>query len=484
MRQLLVECAILAAIGGTAGIVLSLGGTRLLDAVIPQGATPSWMRPTVDAPVVALLAAATLATVFVFGFVPALHTSKTSVTHVVRDQGHLRAGAAGARRWTTGFLIAQFALTFVLMTAVAHSLFARKAFDPVIDPANVLTTSFTLPAQKYERPEVRARFYEHLLQEAAAVENVSSATVASQLPFAGAPQRRVIIEARDSSPMEAASTVGVVAIGSRYFETFGIGLIRGRDFTTADAAGGPRSVIVNQRFAELYLPNTDPIGARVRLTAPNTPPDDAPWLTIVGISPAIPHGSETPPVVYESFHASPPLSATLVLRGRRDITDGAVALRERVRSLDADRPLYRTMSMTRVMSDARWNPRVASGIVNTISTIALLLAVVGLYGVTAHAVASRAREIGIRVAVGAAPRDVAWVVLRRAAFQLALGVPAGIALTVLWNRLFVITSDEDLVRAVLVLGTVALVIVTVGIAACLIPARQAARMDPVATLRT
>ena len=486
VRQLLVECGLLAAVGGSVGVLLSLAGARVMSAAIPQGALPSWMELTMDARVLATLAAVCLATVFVFGFVPALHTSRTSVTHVTRDQRHVRVVGAGARRWTTAFLTLQFALTFVMLGTLVGSLRAlRDSDEPVIDPANVLTTWVTLPAGKYGEPSDRARFYDRLLQETRATVNVTSATVATGLPFGGASQRRVEVAGRESTRTEAASMVGTVSIGVGYFTTFGTGVVQGRDFTESDGTPGRDSVIVNRRFAQLYFPNGDTLGQRIRLLPQNASADALPWLTIVGISPDIPHGGPGQvPVTYRPFAATFPPTATLVVRSPAEGSALAAALRDLVRNLDPDVPLYRTLAMRRVVSDSGWNPRISSAIINTISTIALVLAVVGLYGVTVHSVAARAREIGIRLALGAKPRHVRWLVLRGALFQLALGVPAGVALTVAWNSFFGSPSESGTAMERLGhLAVVATVMIGVGVAACLLPARRAVHLDPLATLR-
>jgi putative ABC transport system permease protein len=483
LRQLLVECALLAAIGGTAGLAVSLGGLRVMTAAIPPDTLPSWMALTMDGRVAATLIAVCIAAVFAFGFVPALHTSGASMTLAVRDQARLRGGR-GAGRLTTGFLAVQFALTFILLVAVANGVLFREDDEPVIDESNVLTTWVTLPSRSYESEERRAFVYTRLMQEAAAISGVSPATLATNLPFAPAPQRRVAIPGRDASRPEAASTVGAVSIGPRYFEAFGVGMFRGRDFTSDDGTAEGNPAIVNQRFVDLYFAEQDPLGQRFELRGQNDG-ESTPPLTIVGVAPDIPHGrGPDAPVVYRPFAASWPATAVLILRHRPDDATVAAALRERVRALDRDLPLFRTMSMQRVVRDAGWNPRVSAGLINSISTIALILAVVGLYGVTSHAVAARAREIGVRVALGARPRDVRWLVLRRALAQLAIGLPLGIVLTALWNRAFIVQSnDTDVGRYVLVVGAVALTIVAGGVAACLLPAQRAARLDPLVTLR-
>jgi predicted permease len=483
VRQLLVECLLLAIVGGTAGLIVALLGLRVMSAAIPPDALPSWMALRMDGRVLGMLVAVCAGAVFAFGFVPALHTSAASMTLAVRDQARLRSGR-GAGRLTSAFLAVQFALTFILLVAVANGVLFREDDEPVIDDSNILTTWVTLPSRSYESEERRALGYARLMQNAAAISGVSQATLATSLPFAPAPQRRVAIPGRDAGRAEAASTVGTVSIGPRYFEAFGVGILRGRDFSSDDGTAEGKPAIVNQRFADLYFAKQDPLGQRFELRGQNDA-ESTPALTIVGVAPDIPHGrGPDAPVVYQPFAASWPATAVLILRHRPGDTTVAAALRERVRALDRDLPLFRTMSMERVVRDAGWNPRVSSGLINSISTIALVLAVVGLYGVTAHAVAARAREIGVRVALGARPRDVRWLVLRRALAQLAIGLPLGVAFTALWNRAFVaVSNDVDVSRYLLVLLAVVLTITTVGIVACLLPAQRAARLDPLVTLR-
>ncbi len=481
VRQLFVECALLAAVGGAAGLLVSAAGLRLMAAAIPDDALPSWMALTLDGRVLGVLVGVCVAAVLVFGFVPALYTSAASVTSVLRDHSRVRA-RAGTRRWTTGLLALQFALTSILLTAVVADLLLSRPDKPVFDPSGMLTARITLPERVYATETQREAFYERLSVEMTGIAGVSSSTVATNLPFERPPQRRVVVPGRDSSAAEGASTVGTVAIGARYFETFGVGILRGRDFTRGHYDDGASEAIVNQRFADLYFANEDPLGKRVHLLS-QSDADSTPPLTIVGVAPNIRQGrGPDAPLVYRPFPDTWPATAALVLRHRTEDAPVAAALRERVRMLDHNLPLFRTMSMERVIRDSTWNPRVSRALINTISTIALVLAVIGLYGVTAHAVAARAPEIGVRVALGARPRHIRWLVLRRALVQLAVGLPAGAVLTIIWNYVFIVQRGDRMV-GLPVLGLVALVIAAIGIAACLVPAERAVRLDPLASIR-
>jgi len=490
VRQLLVECAILAVAGAAAGVLLSFAGARLMSAAIPQGTLPSWITLTMDGRVLALLGAVCAATTFLFGFVPAIHTSKASLTHVLRARARGLSTGAGARRWTTAFMTVQFALTFVLLSTVVHGL--RLDSDPpdvvaLPEPAKVLTTLITLPA-RHAGVAARHQFYERVLRETSTIPGVTAASIASALPFGGASQHGVVIEGRESTAADSAERAGGVSVDPRYFDSCGVAIVEGRGFSAADGTTGQGAVIVNRRFAQQFFPGASAIGRRIRLTSPGIAVETLPWLSVVGVAPNLPQGpgGGAIPLAYQPFRVAAPATAALMLRGDMDATAAAGALRDRLQRLDPDLPTYRTLTLERVITDAQWNPRLSSAIVNSISTIALILAIVGLYGVTTHAVTARAREIGIRAALGATPGHVRRLVLGRAMRHLTIGIAAGIAGTIAWNRIFNVSTAVSALGMThpAVLATVAALIATIGIAACLVPARRAVRLDPLATIRS
>ena len=238
---------------------------------------------------------------------------------------------------------------------------------------------------------------------------------------------------------------------------------------------------MNERFAAAHFNDGSALGRRIRLAAANTPGAASPWLTIVGVSPIVRQSSsvDPEPVVYLPLRGDPPATAAVIVRGPSDAASVAPLLREEVRSLDPDLPIYRVLTMEQAIAEAAWNPRIAAWIISIISFIALCLSVVGLYAVTAHSVAQRTQEIGVRVALGAEPRQVRQMVLRRAMTQLAWGLAAGTVCTLAWDRLFAGGDGNDVTDMVIV----ATVLVSVAGAACLVPAWRATRVDPVVALR-
>jgi putative ABC transport system permease protein len=490
VRQLIVESAVLASAGGVLGLALSLAGVRLLARAIPANALPYWITFSMDGRAFAVLCASCLGTVFVFGLAPAIHVSRPDVGDVMKEGGG-RSGTAGvrARRWTTAFLTAEFALTMMLLTTLGLSVRLARAAeraDLVFNPSNLVTTSVALPADKYRSADRRIEFYGQLQERLSGIGTIASVAVATALPLGGASARQLEIDGRPPTAGQTPPTVWTVTISAQYFDALGLGLRRGRAFNEGDGAAGSEAAIVNQRFAELYFSNDDPIQHRIRLKEPSASGSRPPWLAIVGVSPTVrQRGLPDPdPVVYLPLRAAPPTSAVVIVRSPSQSTAIAPSLREAVRAIDPDLPLYRIMSMEQALTESQWNGRVSNMIITSIAFVALCLAAVGLYAVTSQAVAQRTHEIGIRMALGAERTHVVQIVLRRAMAQLALGIAAGAGCTLGWERMFgggaaggARMSDP------MNLVAVSALLIGVALIACLSPAWRATRVDPVIALR-
>ncbi|MBA2355613.1 MAG: FtsX-like permease family protein [Acidobacteria bacterium] len=486
VRQLLVESSILATLGGVFGLAFSLLGARLLSVTLTESA-PYWVHFTMDARGFVALAGVCLGSVFVFGLVPALHVSKTDINHVLQEGGRSGDGGPRARRWTATFLTAEFALTVVLLAAMAlgfRNFQAAQEADVVIDPSHLLTMWVSLPAERYPTPEQRGAFFERLSERLRQIGAISSTAIASALPFGGATVRGLAIDGRSTAD-EVPPTVSTVTVSRQYFETIGLSVLRGRDLNERDGAAGHQTAIVNERFVAMYFPDEDPIGRRIRLINPNEP-SSAAWLTIVGVCPSVrqrPQGIDPDPVVYLPLRGAPPTNAAVILRNSSDPSSLAALVRQEIRALDPELPLYRVRTMDRVVSESRLNGWVSQALVTVIACIALGLSVIGLYAVTAHAVAQRTREIGIRMALGARPRQVMRLVLQRAVRQLGLGLLAGIACTAAWERLLEDPTQRYRMTDPVVLMMIAVLVIVVAFAACLWPARRASWLEPVVALR-
>jgi predicted permease len=490
VRQVLVESLLLAALAGVLGLGLSVGGVKLFADAVAGINFAYWYHDnwTMDGRVFAFVAAVSLATPLVFGLVPALNLSRRTVSDILKDGARTGTVGRGARRWMNGLLIAELAFTLILLAGAGlmmRSFLAVYRADLIVDTSHLLSMSLRLTNQKYPTSAQRIAFYQRLEERLAAVPTIPSAAVASTVPFIGAPLWQLAIEGRPPLPGGATPTVSYVRIGARYFDTLGVPLLRGRAFRDIDGTAGHESAIVNRRFVAIHFPDRDPIGQRIRLTDPNARDAASAWVTIIGISPTIrqQYLSELDPVVYLPYRANPGSSAMLMIRSDADPAALASLIREEVRALDPDVPVYRIIPLETWMTQSRWGHQVFGTMFAMFACIAVVLAAVGLYAVTAYAVTQRTQEIGVRMALGARGPQVVWLFVRRAVMPLAVGLAIGLggALGVgrLLQSMLVQTSATDPVTLVSVAG----LLVVVSTAACFWPVRRATRLDPVVALR-
>jgi predicted permease len=478
VRQLLVESALLAIGGGVAGLALSLLGVHLMDRAVPASVRSYWLDFSMDGLVFTALAVICLSSVFLFGLVPALHVSATRAADALKESGR-SIGGPRARRWTAGFLTVEFALTMILLAGVGDTLesyLAREKADRVFDPSPLLTMMISLPQPAYPTPDRRHEFYTRFSERLSGIGALSDTAFASALPLGGGASRSVELDVPGAA---APAGIRLVAVSERYFAALGLTLVAGRALTAADGTAGQVHAVVNERFAAMYYGGAA-LGRRIRFTGTNAAAP-SPWFTIVGVSPSVRQSlrPEPEPVIYVPLRLEPPATAAVIVRAAAGAASVTALLRTEIQALDPDLPIYRVLPMTEALAETSWNPRVAAAAITIISLIALCLALVGLYAVTAHAVAQRTPEIGVRMAMGAAPVHIGWLVMRRAFWQLGIGLAAGIVCTFAWGRAFGAGAWFDPIN---LLGVV-LVVVIVATIACLVPARRAMRTDPVVALR-
>jgi putative ABC transport system permease protein len=282
-------------------------------------------------------------------------------------------------------------------------------------------------------------------------------------------------------------SVTMVLVGPRYFQTLGLRLLRGRPLNRTDGASGHEAVVVNQRFVAMHLKDEDPLGRRIRLTDASSRDAALAYATIVGVVPNLRQREvqqpEPDPVVYVPFRAEPTWFMALVVRTEGGAGKATALIREQVHAVDADLPLFNVQTMDDMLAQQRWPIRVFGTMFAIFALIALILAAVGLYAVTAYAVTQRTQEIGVRIALGAQSGQVVWLIMRRVLVQLAIGLVLGIAgafgVGRVLRSLLVQTSSTDPVT----LAGVATVLLGVSIVACIGPAYRATRLDPVEALR-
>jgi predicted permease len=480
----------LAALSGVLGFLIALGGTRWFEAVTQDVGKPYWIHFTMDGRVFAFFAAICLATGVVFGLAPALHISRTDINEVLKESGG-RSGSGGirARRWTGALIVVEVALTLMLLAGAGYmmrSFLTLYRLDVGVETSRLLTLNMVLPDRKYPTPEQRAAFYHRLDERLAAIGSIRGGTIATNAPAGGGQQYRLAIDGRPTPAGEPPPQVSRVVVGPRYFDAVGLTLRRGRVFADTDGATGHEVAIVNQRFATMHFANEDPIGRRIKLaTDPPASPEPA-WMTIVGVTPNVRQRSlqepDPDPVVYVPYRSAPLPFMMMIVRAQGQPGSLASTLREEVRALDPDLPLFGIRTLDESLAQQRWPFRVFGTMFAMFATIALVLSAVGLYAITAYSVAQRTQEIGVRMALGAQAPQVWWLVIRRSLVQLAAGLAIGIAGAFgvgALLRSIVLGSAND----PLTLVAIATLFVGVSLAACFWPARRATRLDPVSALR-
>lgn len=500
VRQLLVESVCLGVMGGAIGLGLAAIGVRLFDRAVAGSGKPYWVIFTFDATVFSFLAFVCVATGVIFGLAPALQVTKTNVNEVLKEGGRGNAGGTRAR-WLTGTMVVlELALTLVLLVGAGlmiRSFLKLYTLDVGIKTDNLLTIGLGLSGAKYPNADARRAFYDNFAPRLAAIPGAQAVAFSTSVPPFGSNRRGFELEGGPvRKPDEQAAQVSTVTISPAFFDAAGVQLRRGRVFHETDGNPGAETVIINERLAAEFFKNEDPIGRRLRFvpppppagqTPPATPPTVPVWRTIVGISPTIRHSNaqdaEPTNVVYIPLRQEPSGFTTVLVRTA--LPPGALmsAVREQMRAVDPDQPVQNVQTMAQLLDRQMWPYRVFGSLFAIFAVIALVMSAVGLYAVMAYSVTQRRTEIGVRMALGANAGDVRWLILRRGLLQMGLGLAIGLAgafglSRVLRTLLVQVTPTDPLTFAV-----ITVILAVVAIAACLIPARRASRVDPLVALR-
>jgi putative ABC transport system permease protein len=492
LRQLLIESLVLATLGGAIGLLIAFIAVPIFDSTVQDPGKPFWIVFKVDLAIVAYVAGVCVATALVFGFAPAMHVSGTDLNGVLNEGGRSQASSPRLRRFSTVMVVCQLALTSVLLVGAGlmmRSFVNAYRLDIGMDTSRLMAMRLNLPASRYDTPEARRVFFERLSPRVSGLAGVEGAAWTTSLPLSGTSSREFEIEGRPASET-ADPSVAMVTIDAPFFAVSRVPILRGRAFSQTDGAPGAEHVIVNQRFAARYFRSEDPVGRRLRFIVkeerPGTP--GAMWRTIIGVSGTVWHsslrGDEPSGVIYLPARQESPASSWLLLRSALPPASLMAAVRREVQGLDRDQPVYAIQTLEDRIAEQRWALRVFGTLLGIFAAIALVLSAVGLYAVMAYSVQERTREIGVRLAFGAGTRDVTWLVLRRGLMQLAIGLTLGLigafALSRVLSRSLVQVAPGDPITFIAIAGLLA----GVAVAACLLPARRAARVDPLAALRS
>jgi len=482
LRQLLTESVVLALCAGGAGMLLSFWLNDVLLAVSHAPAEIALaLKP--DIRVLAFTIAIAVITGVLFGLAPALGATRPDVVPALKEEGIALGRRVRRSRLTGAFVVAQVALSLILL--VTAGLFLRsldKALDvnPGFDPVNRISLSFDLGIQGYNDRQ-RGTFYTRLLERVRALPGVEAASLGSPLPLSGRiVGTAVSLEGVDQDAGAVPANLG--SISPEYFATLGVPLVRGRDFAATDGTGAPLVVIVNETLARRLWPDQDPVGRRLRLYG-----REEPLREVIGVAKDGKYDelTERPRsfVYFPERQHSDVSDISLVVKTTGDPRPLAGALTTAVHELDATLPIFRLETLEQALLNRLDKERGASSLLGVFGTLALLLAALGLYGVMAYAVSQRTREIGIRVALGAGQAHVLRQFVGEGVRLAVVGVVIGLALSVALTRviaqfLYGVTATD---AATFAAGAVVLCVVAV--AASWLPARRAARVDPMVALR-
>jgi putative ABC transport system permease protein len=494
IRQLLVESIVLGFIGGGLGLLLALVGVRLFDAAVQDVGKPYWIVFTMDYVVFGFLAGICVLTGILFGLAPALQVSKTNVNEVLKEGGRGTSGGRRARWLSSTMVVVELALTIVLLVGAGlmiRSFLKLYTIDIGIDPRNLMSMQIRLDS-KYKTPELRRAFYDRLVPRLAAIPGVEAVAVTTSVPPFGGGRRGFEIEGRPARKAgDEPSQVASVTVSPAFFATAGVQIRRGRGFSETDGLAGAENVVINALLATQFFPGEDPIGRRLRFVSREAPPAGQPppiWWTVVGVSPSIRHTSPQDPaptaVVYLPHRQDPPIGASLMVRSH--LEPGAVMseVRRAVQALDQDQPVFTMQTMSQILARQQWPFRVFGSLFAIFAVIALTLSAVGLYAVMAYSVTQRTQEIGVRLALGAGGGQVLWLILRRGLIQVAIGMTIGLGGAFFMSKALASVLVQVTPRDPATFAGISILLVLVAIAACVIPARRASRVDPLVALRT
>jgi len=474
--QLLTESLVLALLGGAFGVLLAVWGTELLVAFSVKQ-LPRLREVRVDGAVLAFAMGATLFTGVLFGLLPAWRARSPQLAPVLKAAGRGMTGTGGARL-RGALVVAEVALAVVLMAGAGlsvRSLMSLLSVEPGFRPEGAVVVSFS--SSPGARP--KAQYLAEVLERVREVPGVQVAGTAKNLPLEGSGEPAPLVLA--GQPAESAADAPRVRhlhVSNDYFRAMGIPLLRGRAFTPQDMGNAPPVLMVNEAFVRRFFPGEDAVGQGIQW-------DDtvAPIVGVVGDVRQESLSEPAPPLVYVHVLQNTRSSVNLVVRGQGAPLQLAAAVRQAIWSVNPDQTITRITTLEEVVGGSVARPRLIASLLGLFAVLALVLGAVGIYGVLAYTVGQRQREIGVRLALGARPAEVLSMVLRSgmrlAGLGVALGVAGALALSQVMGSILYGVAPHD----PLTFGGVAVVLLGVALAACLVPARRAMRVDPAVSLR-
>ncbi len=487
VRQLLTESLLLAVAGGVLGLLLALWGVDLLVALEP-GNLPRINEVNIDPSALVFTSFISLASGVLFGLAPALQLSRTNLNDSLKEGGRGATGARG-QRMRGVLVVVQMALALMLLVGaglMVRSFIRLQKVTPGFESEGLLTLQLSLPETRYSDNSKVSGFYRQLVERVRALPGVQTASFSDSIP----PQTLGTIEMFEveGQPIPEGQNYPLTEqlfIHSDYFRALGIPVLQGRHFTEMDNANSPPVVLINQTMERRYFPEGGAIDKHIH--AGGFGPED-PWITIIGVVGDVKYNglaAEEAPTIYTPYEQQNQLrgSIYILLRTSTDPQNLIAAVRHEVEQMDSDLPIANIKTGEKLLAESVGQPRFHTTLIAIFALVALVLAAIGIYGVIAYSVTQRTHEIGIRMALGARPRDVLKLVIGKgmklALIGVAVGLIAAFALTRLMENLLFKVSATDL----LTYAVITVLLTAVALLACYIPARRATKVDPMVALR-
>jgi putative ABC transport system permease protein len=486
-RQLLTESSLLALLGGALGLLLANGGLQLLSAYVARF-TPRAREVHIDLAVLLFTLGVALFVSVLTGTAPAVARRENLIT-TLKEGGSQSTLGFVRGRLRSALIVAQVAVSFLLLIGAGltvRSLINLRRVDPGFRPENVLTIQFSLDFSRYTTNEKTLAFWESLLQKVQSVPGVLSVAAAGDFPLDKSPafSNQFAIEGRQGNPADAKPVAELNVITPEYLNVLGIPLLSGRNFDQHDHPTSPEVALINQSTARRYWPNNeDPVGKRILFANIG---DGKTWTQIIGVLGDVhEHGLDKPATdfIYLPFTQYPQTGPALMARTQGDPMLVARAVVQRLYEVDPNQPAGRIQSLEQYRADSIAAPRLTANLLGLFALLALAIAAAGIGGVMALAVSQRTHEIGVRMAIGARPAEIVRMILSQGMGLALVGVIIGggtaFALTsAVKSFLFGVTPNDPATFL-----SVAAVLAAAALAACYLPARRAAKVDPLRALR-
>jgi len=486
VRQMLTESMLMVSLGGGLGVLVAYLGVKALLAIYPTSPA-TWTEFGIDRAALIFTLVISVLVGLGFGLLPALQFSRTPLNETLKEGNRGTAGR-GTERLRSVLVTVQIALALILLTVgglLIRSMRQLQQVNPGFNPEQLLTMQLTLPRAKYAEDEQRARFFEEVLTQVTALPDVKSAAVASQLPFLGEDSAGSFqIVGGPQLPVGETLDTNRRTVSAGYIQTLGLQLLRGRTFDNRDTAQAPRVVIINEAMARKFWPNDDPLSRYVTFNSDTQ-------YQIIGVVSNAKHSSlqeEDEPTAYTSHQQVTSRTMDLAVRANYSFDREPAALinaiRQTVSKIDPEQAIHNISTMEQQLSQSIAPQRFIALLLSLFATLALIQALIGIYGVMSYAVAQRRQELGIRMALGAQPGNILSLVLRRGMkltlIGMALGLMGAVASTrLLRDMLFGIKPIDPLTFAAMTL-----LLLCISLVACFLPARRATKVDPMNVLRS